>query len=182
MRPIPHLSYLLFFALMLAVPAVQAGPVAGPSVFGGLAFHETEYTDGSKGDGYSSHGMNIGLDFQIPVNQGFSWNPFYALSLENSDELPQEPSVRNGILGLEARAWYRTMFVGAHLGLYRQVVEGETYEEEGTGLGWGFSLGVQGPGNLYTMGMLTRSEGLGVWQGSNVDLTGLRFRIGYRFH
>ncbi|HKJ89376.1 MAG TPA: hypothetical protein VKA48_12835 [Gammaproteobacteria bacterium] len=182
MRPVRIPFRLFLAALLLAgTAASQAGPVAGPSIFGGLAFHESKYSDAPHADGYSSHGANIGVDYQIPINRMFSWNPFYALSLENSKDLAQEPSVRNSILGLEARAWYRTMFLGAHLGLYRQVVDGDTYRREGTGLGWGFSLGVQGPGNLYTVGMLTRAKRLGVWRHHDVDVTGLRLRIGYRF-
>ncbi|MFP4616257.1 MAG: hypothetical protein ACLFRB_10325 [Thiohalorhabdus sp.] len=182
MRPARTLSRFLLPALLLAASAAHAGPVAGPSLFGGLAFHDNRFSDSPADRDYASHGVNLGLDYQVPVHGAFSWNPFFSLALETSDDLAEDPSVRNAILGLEGRAWYRTMFVGAHLGLHRQVVDGDRYTREGLGPGWGFSLGVQGPGELYTMGMITRAEGLGVWDGRDVDYTGLRFRIGYRFH
>ncbi len=175
-----HLTRVLLSVLVTAT-ATPAGaqPVRGLSLFGGLAFHSSEVADG--GNEYDSDGVTLGVDYQVPKGRGLSLVPFFSWSLENTEELAQDPSVRHSILGVEGRAWFRDLFVGLHAGFYRQVVEGDTYEESGTGPGWGLSMGVEGPGRLYVMGRYVEGESLEVWDSREVDVTGLRLLAGLRF-
>ena len=168
----------LSLALLLSSPAL-AQPEAGPALFGGLAFHGSEVV--ATGGEYDSHGGVFGVDFQLPTSDAFSLNPFASWTVENSEDLANEPSVRHRMVGVEGRAWFRQLFLGLHAGYFRQVVEGETYEVSGGGLGWGMSLGVEGSGELFVMGRYVQAGSLEVWENQEVDVTGLRVMAGRRF-
>lgn len=172
----------LWLGLALAPSAsVMAAAPSGPSLRVGLAFHTSEATDFRANDEYDSSGFAVGGDYQLTVDSHLSLNPFLSVSFEESEDLLEDPGVSHTLMGLEGRFWLRDLYFGPLVGLMGQGVDGDTYEENGSGLAYGLVAGTETDGGTYLEARFVQGRSLDVWSNTDVDVSGLRLNLGYRF-
>jgi hypothetical protein len=156
----------------------------GFSINGGLASHSMSATMIPSGTPYSytSSGLSLGLDYQFALSPEFSLSPFLMSSGEStSGALVSGTTAGHGILGLQLRYWAGDVFVGGHLARYSEVLSNPNIASvSANGNGWGLVAGWEQPdGGLYVMGQLDWAKVQYV--DANVNLTGFRASVGYRW-
>ena len=183
----------LLFALtvlLLAGPAWAAGD-DGLGVYIGVT--DTTITPDSPAGGTKSEisGVTFGVDYQFPLGESFSLNPFLMISSEEEEE-EISPGVTGTnefdttVLALQLRYWIEGLYLGAHAGRYEVEVTGavggsETFDDTGFGavIGWegqgGFVLALQY--DTFTVEVPSMAGPSTV----DVEFTTLRALIGYRF-
>lgn len=129
--------------------------------------------------GNTSSGLSVGIDYQIPVAENISINPFLQSSAETTSV--SGINVGHGILGGQLRYWVDDKFFGGQIANYSEYVTNGSVGVSGNGIGYGLVAGWEKPGGgLYFMGQLdsatAKYSGL-----PNIGLNSLRFSIGYRF-
>ncbi len=180
---------MLFIGLtVLVLTCLQAGrasakPQNGWGLYGGLATHRL---DGKLWDStplsYTSTGLSIGVDYQYALSPEFSLNPFLVSSSEStSGDTASGVTAGHGILGLEGRYWFENnMFIGVHLGSYSEVLSNDWSVSSGNGFGFGMTVGWESPTDgLFLMGQLDSCRIS--YSDANLDMTGVRLSIGYRW-
>ncbi|HKI99456.1 MAG TPA: outer membrane beta-barrel protein [bacterium] len=175
---------LVLLILVAFIQPALGAPAKGVGFFGGAA----SYTSSAKaysGAEYKSSGLGLGVDFQYPLGDKLSVNPFYMLSAETSSQLVSGNSVSNDILGVQIRFWPNdNLFVGAHLGLYGQSVDAPSVSASGSGFGFGVAAGYEQEINqkiiLLANLQYDSASSLSVFSDTDIDLTGTRLNIGVR--
>jgi hypothetical protein len=169
-------------ATLWQVAPAPAAPHSGPGVRLGLATHQTESTLFDNTDDYQSLGASLGLDYQWALNPRFSLSPFVSFTMEGTGDLPEEPTVYHTLLGLEGRFWFQDVYLGAHAGGMHQAVDADTYDQDGTGLAFGLSLGLETDGGTFYEARFVRGQDLDFWADNEADVMGVRLNVGFRFH
>lgn len=170
---------------LAAAGAAIAEPKNGFGLNGGLASHGSDITfDPSAGGGTAkgtSSGLSIGIDYQFAINPSFSVNPFLMSSGESSGgDWASDAKLGHGILGLQLRYWVGNVFIGGHVGSYSEVVSVNGTSTSANGAGVGAVVGWEDPaGGLYLMGQIDSAKL--DYSDAEVDLTGVRLSIGYRW-
>lgn len=174
----------LAFALA-ATGAARAEPKNGFGLNGGLASHGSDVTfypafGGGTAKGTSS-GLSIGIDYQFAINPSFSINPFLMSSGESGGgDWASGATLGHGILGLQLRYWVGDAFIGGHVGSYSEVVSVNGTSTSANGTGVGAVIGWENPtGGLYLMGQIDSAKL--DYDDAEVDLTGVRLSVGYRW-
>lgn len=169
----------------------RAEPAMGLGLFGSLASHSSEPTAPQfSGTSYDSAGIGGGVDFQLPLGDLFSVNPFFMLSIEDSNELVGDSAVDNSILGVQLRVWPAGgLYAGVHAGIYRQSIsrsdqDNNVQSTSGSGFGFGVAAGYEvdlNPEALLIFGIQYDSASdVGVFSDTDVDVTGVRAHAGVR--
>ena len=182
---------LLSIALLLlfSAGAAFADPKSGFSVNAGLASHSMSIANAAPAFSYDSSGLSLGIDYQIALSKSFSLNPFLMTSGETvsgycSGGLCASPSTEvtsgHGIIGLQLRYWINDIFVGGHITSYSEVLDNGTSNVNASGPGAGLAVGWEKhDGGLYVMGQL---DGATLkYSDADVDLSGVRLSVGYRW-
>ena len=168
-------------------PGAEAAPRKGLGLYAGSASHTSTVTAFS--DSFDSSGTSIGVDYQVPMGENVSLNPFFMSSVESASHpgLGGDASVAHGILGFQLRYWIAdALFLGAHLASYSEVITNETTNESsaGQGFGYGIALGYEHEltekGSLFFNYQSDSASGVSTFDNSNVDLSGTRIHIGFR--
>ena len=166
--------------------ALAEQPANGFGLFGGVASHSMAATMvyGGQTLDSSSSGISIGIDYQIGLGDNFSINPFLMSSGEDtSGALQSGTTAGHGILGVQGRYWMQNeFFVGAHIGSYSEVLipsaGGVSISANGTG------AGLAAGWESKTTGLITSiqfDKATVSYVDADVDLTGFRLQVGYRW-
>jgi hypothetical protein len=166
--------------------AAQCEPMKGFGAFVGLASHSgsVDYNSGGSSS-FKSSGLSLGVDYQFPLNQTLSINPFLMSSSESvgGDAGESYTSTGHGILGVELRYWAERFFVGAHIGNYSEVLIATSgsgaSDTSASAIGFGVTGGWQNDDGVFVAAQVDRAD----FKYSNAthDTTGLRLHIGYRW-
>jgi hypothetical protein len=179
------------FALIATLVLFSAGsawaePKNGFGLFGGFASHSAEGTFlpafGGTSFSYSSSGLSGGVDYQFAISPSLSINPFLVSSAEGtSGDLLADTTAGHGIFGVGLRYWPGDVFFGAHVGSYSEALtgSGRSSTTSASGTGVGFSVGWESPDGLMMFGQYDTFSVS--YSDADVDLTGLRLHIGYRW-
>jgi len=174
----------VLFAAALWIVFVRAGEAAPRTGFGvdvGVASHIMDGTFKQGGNvSYSSLGLSLGIDYQIAVSEKFSINPFLMTSSEQGNG-DVSGSVGHGIFGLEGRYWFDSIFIGAHVASYSEVLSGSNNDStSANGTGFGLSAGWEDDhGGLFVMAQLDKTKL--AYSDADVNMTGVRMSVGYRW-
>ncbi len=172
-------------SVFLCAGGAFAEPHDGYGLSGGLAVQEIDGTFKPPLSGrieYSGIGLSIGFDYQFVLSPDFSLNPFLMSSSESvsSDDLIATDA-GHGILGIQGRYWFANdFFVGVHIGSYSEVLSVGSSSVSATGFGYGIAAGWENPdGGLTVAGQM---DSVPIrYADSDVDLTGFRLSVGYRW-
>ncbi|MDH4247927.1 MAG: hypothetical protein OEW39_08925 [Deltaproteobacteria bacterium] len=185
------IGWALIVALMVTGVALEPawGVEKGFGLYGGMASHSSKGTinPGYLGAGlsfsYSSSGTSIGFDYQFPIGDSFSINPFLMSSSETgSGDLNPGTSVGHGIFGVEIRYWMSTVFLGFHVGNYSEVLINSQSSTSvgGAGTGFGATIGWDNGGGWFVSAQ-TDSASL-IYADANVEMSGIRLQVGYHWY
>jgi hypothetical protein len=162
----------------------------GFAAYGGLSSQASsgKFTSGSSdGDTFQIKGSGIsgGGDFQLPLSDNFSLNFILMSSSESaSSSQVKVTNTGHGMLGVEGRLWFDTVFAGLHVANYSEVVldneSGGSKASSGAGLGLGVTAGWQKPDSgFFVMGQYD-SANL-TFSNAKAHLLGFRAQAGYRW-
>jgi len=170
--------------LALNAGAACADPKKGFGLDVGVSHNSMSATSipGGTSYSYASSGLSIGIDYQIPVSENLSVNPFLMSAGEStSGAVKPGTTAGHGILGIQLRYWAGNVFVGGHLARYSEVLDNPNLPTvSAVGNGGGIVAGWEQPdGGLYVMGQLDSAKYQYV--DANVKLTGFRLSGGYRW-
>ena len=177
-------------ALLFAGPAFAAGD-DGLGIYIGVTDSTVSPEGGTDLD---VSGSTFGVDYQFPLGESFSFNPFLMISSEDGDEqvapgVTAKIEFDTTILALQLRYWIESLYLGAHVGRYETEVTfpgggSETFDDTGFGavIGWegegGFILALQY--DTFTLEVPADPPAPpGTTQ--DIEFTTLRALIGYRF-
>ena len=181
----------LVFLLSSPAQAVESGF----GLFGGLTNYasEGEFKVApltGVGYGFKSSGISFGFDYQFPIFDLISINPFYMSSHETfsrvSGPFPQTGEGQNVILGVQGRLWFGSLYVGAHTGIYGQIIRFDTGDAGWAGNGFGVAAGYETDfgffvnGQIDSANMESKDEATGIIT-ADMKLSGMRMHAGYRF-
>ena len=178
----------LLTGLLIYSGSTFAAPENGFGLYGGFASHSSDgvITAGAPTGTefeFSSSGLSIGIDYQFALGDSFSISPFLVSSSESfTDEtgiFVENDGGSHGIIGVQFRLWFEDVFVGAHVGNYSEVIRFSTSDVTSDGPGFGVIAGWEGERGLffsaqYDQASLEASD-------ADIDLTGIRLHIGYRW-
>lgn len=181
--------------LALGAGAAQAAPQSGFSVNGGIISSTTDQTYSSgiftnQTLTYTGSGISLGIDYQVPISQSLSINPFLMTSGEvvtvNNNTISSLTSSHR-ILGVQLRYWPGDSgaFVGGHIGRYSETLtytfnNGISVSGSGSGGGAGLVGGWENPnGGFYVMAQLDSAK-LG-YTNTDTRYHDFRLSIGYRW-
>lgn len=169
----------LLIATMATVALAE--PKQGFGLFGGTASHERSSGGTSL---LGSSGLSIGVDYQIPISEFVSFNPFLESSAE-SVESCDGCTAGHGILGLQLRVWLGDVFIGGHVGNYSEVITIDTgfgtFDFTGSGTGAGAVIGWEGSDGGLFLALQVDSATISYDFAADTDLTSTRLHIGYRW-
>lgn len=181
----------LYTALMLALGisdnALADQPANGFGLFAGVSSHDMKAQPAVTQD-YGSAGLSLGIDYQFGIADSFSINPFLMSAGERGSGSKTDYSVGHGILGVEGRYWPSTeFFLGLHIGSYSEVLQTKSsnVSSSASGGGMGLTLGWENSakdsvyGGLFVTLQLDKAKIR--YDNSDVDLTGARLHLGYRW-
>ena len=164
----------------------EARPESGFGLFGGFASHSADGTFTIPpftgiNFSYSSSGLSIGIDYQIAMGENISFSPFLVSSSEGtSGDLASGVDAGHGILGIQLRYWMEDLFLGGHFGNYSEVLSGGPGgDNSASGFGFGFIVGLEQESGLFFSGQYDTFTVN--YSDADVDLTGIRLHIGYRW-
>lgn len=169
--------------LLIATVATVAWaePKQGFGLFGGYAGHSLSDSSGATWD---TSGVSIGVDFQIPISDYLSFNPFLASSGETVDNC-SACTAGHGILGIQLRFWLGDVFLGAHVGSYTEIRTVDTpfgtVSIDGSGSGAGGVIGWEGSDPNVFVALQVDSATIDYEGGGSSDIKGTRLHIGYRW-
>ena len=134
----------LLFALtvlLLAGPAWAAGD-DGLGVYIG----RTDSTVSGEGSAeFDVSGSTFGVDYQFPLGESFSFNPFIMFASEDGGDAFQPIEVDSTIFALQLRYWIGGLYLGAHVGRYETDVNLATDPDQSSSdTGFGAVLGWEG--------------------------------------
>ena len=186
------LFFLRITALLVAVTYILfscesiADPLNGFSLNAGGVSNNMAATlvSGGGSYNYSSAGLSLGIDYQMMVSPTVSFNPFLMSSSESATgAVTQGTSAGHGIFGLQLRYWLGDLFLGAHIADYSEVLinsSNNPTSTSGSGFGEGLVFGWE-PSNTkwYWMGQFDSAKIK--YSDANVNLSGFRLSIGYRW-
>lgn len=168
----------------------MAQPKQGVGIFLGVADYSSETSFSGIDLSYDSDGTSFGVDFQIPLGDSISINPFFMSSSEDSklfnEVFINNASVTNTILGAQLRWWpVDEFFLGLHAGIYDQEIESTFEPEAGSGFGYGFAFGIETEVtekfSFFAGGQFDTVPSMDVLEGfSDTEMTGSRFHLGIR--
>ena len=174
-------------ALLFAGPVFAAGN-EGLGVFIGASDSTISPSMGSEID---VSGSTFGVDYQFPLGESLSFNPFYLVSSEDGDDPNPGPppvpiDVDVSVLGVQLRYWFDGVFLGAHAGRYKAEIKSGTVDQSITDTGYGAIIGWEGEGGLFlsaqydtvTFDFPAVPGGPGPQE---IEVTSIRALIGYRF-
>ena len=186
-----HLN-LRFLALLIALGFVGLGsesfaaPLNGFSLNTGGVSNSMSATLVGNGNSYnySSAGLSLGIDYQMLVSPTVSFNPFLMTSSESATgAISQGTTAGHGIFGLQLRYWLGEIFIGAHIANYSEVLinsSNSASSTSGAGFGEGIAFGWEpANSNWYWMGQVDSAKIK--YSDANVNLSGFRLSIGYRW-
>ncbi len=171
--------------ILLGAGPADAAPRNGMAIFFGP--NSLKASDTTSGESYttSSGGFGLGLDYQFALGQSLSLNPFLTKMSANVSfpTLPDVSLAQYDILGLQARLWLGSIFIGAHYGIYgATLVESDiSIAGIGTGEGWGLDAGYEGEGEWFLTLHSDSAKGVEISDAPSIDLAGGRLNIGYRW-
>ena len=170
-------------SVVLCASSSFAAPKNGFGFNAGLASHDMQ-ADMKYGGGtltYSSSGLSLGIDYQIALSDTLSLNPFFMTSGESaSGDTASGTSAGHGILGLQLRYWMNDVFIGGHVASYSEVLSDAIASTSASGSGFGLVAGWEQPkGGLFVMGQLDKATI--AYSDADVDMTGFRLSVGYRW-
>lgn len=139
---------------------------------------------------YDSSGISIGIDYQIAFSPDFSLNPFLMSSGEDATgDVNSGTMAGHGIFGIQGRYWLGNWFFGAHVANYSEVLTQTTNTTATTttstttaaaGRGEGLVIGWEPSSSKWFL-MLQGDYAKIKFADADVDLTGARLSIGYRW-
>jgi hypothetical protein len=132
---------------------------------------------------YKSSGASLGLDYQFVFPNNLTLNPFLMLSSESTDLATPTGSVMgHNILGLQGRQWAGDVFIGVHGAIYTETLTDSagtsTVSESGNGVG--IVVGWEPSRSGWSI-MLHGDSAKFKYANQDVNMTGARLSIGYRF-
>jgi hypothetical protein len=139
---------------------------------------------------YTSQGLSVGIDYQFAVSKKFSINPLLMSSSEDFSGTTLQAGTTGGhvIFGVQLRYWIDDVFIGGQIDNYGEVlslsstVAGTTTTTDtvGGGRGRGLVIGWEPSGSkLFVMGQIDAANLS--YTSANVNLTGARVSVGYRW-
>lgn len=166
----------------------EAEPAQGAGYFGGFA-HNTDAVVAFN-DEYTSSGFAFGVDYQLPMGEAFSVNPFIRGDFGSvSGGAADGFTAEHFLLGAEGRWWFADQgFVGGALTFIDETLTQESgstlFKNSGSGIAIAISAGgeieLSESGNLIIQMQVWSAPGLGVFPDTDVDLRSIRLEIGYR--
>jgi hypothetical protein len=179
-------AMLILALLVLKGSDAIAAPTNGFSLNAGVVNDSMAATYVATGNAfsYSSSGLSLGMDYQAAISPDVSINPFLMSSSESSaGDLKSGTSVGHGIMGLQLRYWLNDFFVGGHVARYSEALLNSASNPSstgGSGNGAGIVVGWEpSNSNWYLMGQYDSAKVN--YSDVNVNLTGFRVSIGYRW-
>lgn len=190
-RAVSHYVAWAVLIASLCAPAVadSAEPARLTNLFGGLSSSTSLVLNSN--DTYKTSGIAFGADWQFPVNERFSLNPFFGTDIGNvSGSTYDGWQAHHFLLGVDARWW---PLAGYHMGadvayanetlVPRGGSAGST--TGGSGLGFGVTLGseidIGKPDNLIIQLRYFSVPRLKVFSDTGVKFSAVRLALGYRF-
>jgi hypothetical protein len=179
--------------LLLAADNALAEPGRGFGLNAGAANSSMDGTTIATGAtySYSSSGMSLGIDYQIPVFKSFSINPMLMSSSEDVSGATLQPGLSGGhaILGLQLRYWLADFFIGGQVGVYSEALIASSNNNSGTttttdtsavGSGRGLVIGWEpSKSKWFVMGQVDTADLNNT--STKVKFTGTRVSLGYRW-
>ena len=142
---------------------------------------------------FDSSGPGLGIDFQFPVGDSFSVNPFF-LSFKEDGDAPITDGMGNiigstlakldnKIAGLQLRYWLDGVFLGAHAGRYSTTISFPDFaglRQKLSDTGFGAVIGWEGESG-FTLVLQYDTVTYDSGGGAEVEFKSLRGLFGYRF-
>ena len=137
------------------------------------------------GADFDVSGSTFGVDYQFPLGDSFSFNPFIMFASEDgtdsSNVPPEDFELDTTILALQLRYWIGGLYLGAHAGRYEtEITSTGGTDESLSDTGFGAVLGWEGEGG-FVLSLQYDTVTYDTSGGPEVELTTLRALIGYRF-
>src|ERR1019366_9251931 len=177
---------LIFTLLVLNSSSAIAAPTNGFSLNAGVVSDSMAANSIATGDAYSysSTGISLGMDYQIAISPNVSINPFLMSSSESTTgDLVSGTTAGHAIMGLQLRYWINDIFVGGHIARYSEVLlnsANNPSSTSGSGNGGGIVIGWEPCDSKgYLMGQYDSAKIN--YSDANVNLTGIRISVGYRW-
>ena len=177
---------LLGAAALLGPTLARADPHSGLGLMGGFVAHKgnVQVADGEV-FGFTSSGLDAGVEYQRVLTPEFSLVGFAAGSLESvgGDASQLYSTAGHGYLGVQLRYWEGGKFVGAQVGAYSEVLlpkpgAGAT-QTQASGWGVGVAGGFENGNGWFLAGQVDLAQV--AYTNAVHGLTGVRLNIGYRF-
>lgn len=174
-------------AILILVPALSGRALAdaqdGFGLF--LGAGKITYTDSDTGEDFAQSAVGGGLDYQFALGGSFSVSAFLAeFGGEASfSTLPDISYIKFDTLGLQARLWMGSLFIGIHAGQYIAVTTEEDFTatiSDGVG-GQGFVIGVESDGGWFLAARTDSVRGLEFEDGIDLDVESRLLLIGFRW-
>lgn len=171
----------IFLCLLFVMAGTSwaAGPIQGFGLMVGSIDTERSWTGGSL---IGSSGTSLGVDYQWAMSDVFSVNLFLHSSSETYDT-PFGLTGGHGAFGVGIRIWPSdTLFVGAHIGNYSEVITDGFFTISGAGGGGGVTLGLEFDNGWFLA--LQHDEATIEYSDPFIaptDIATNRFHIGYRW-
>lgn len=185
-KPSKLLPATLLMLMSLSCNVFAEQPANGFGLYGGVSSHSMT-PSGATAD-YSSSGLSLGIDYQFGLADSFSLNPFLMSAGEKVSGSITDSTAGHGILGVEGRYWISSeYFLGAHIGSYSEVLQSNSSNVSSSASGGGYGLtagwenGSKGSSFDGIFVALQLDKAKIRYDGSDVNLSGLRLHIGYRW-
>lgn len=179
----------LVMSLGFSAQALAEQPANGFGLFAGVSSHAMTPKPqiGTSAD-YSSSGLSLGIDYQFGLGESFSLNPFLMSAGERVSGGITDSTAGHGILGVEGRYWMNSeYFLGAHVGSYSEVLQSNSsnVSTSASGGGFGLTAGWENSARDSAFGgifvTLQVDKAKIRYDNADVELSGMRLQVGYRW-
>lgn len=190
---IPRCIWMLVFLLLAGGFFNSTALAEAESGFGMMAGVTDTSIKPELGNKIDASGPSFGIDYQIPLGEMFSVNPFYILSRENGSSLDTDGTIDTvdldtAALGVQLRLWIGEFYAGVHAAQYDVDISSngvKVLRQDDTG--FGLAVGYENP-NGFSIFLRTEAvtvelpaDPIGGFPAEDLDIESFRLYLAYRF-